>query len=434
MVRFLDLKKINKSFEPELTAAVRRVTGSGWYLLGNEVRFFEDEYAAYTGSRHCIGVANGLDALRLIFRGYMELGVMKEGDEVIVPANTYIASILAVTENRLVPVPVEPDIETYNIDPFRIEEKITSRTRAILIVHLYGRCAMHAEIQRLVDTYHLKLIEDNAQSAGSSYTMFHDVHTMFHDEKSEFPDAKANGTLCNIVHDMVEHGVTLKTGSIGHAAGHSFYPTKNLGCLGDGGAVTTGDDDLAAVIRSVANYGSTKKYINDYKGINSRLDEIQAAILRVKLPRLDQDNARRREIASLYAENILHPEIILPAGTSREQGAESREQGAESPLPSALSFMLHAPCPMHFGHVFHQYIVRTPHRNQLQRWLTEQGIETMIHYPVPPHRQNAFREWNDRSYPVTEKICDEVLSLPISPQLTDAEALEVVDAVNRFSR
>ncbi len=255
MVKFLDLKAINDSFEPELSNSIKRVLDAGWYLLGNEVTSFEKEYADYIGTKHCVGVANGLDALRLILRAYIELGVMQEGDEIIVPANTYIASILAITENRLTPVLVEPDINTYNIDPFKIEEKITSRTKGIMIVHLYGKNAMHPEIQRLVEKYNLKLIEDNAQASGAYYR-----------EK--------------------------RTGGLGDAAGNSFYPGKNLGALGDAGAVTTDDDNLASVIRAIANYGSIKKYVNDYQGLNSRLDEIQAAILRVKLPRLDADNQR----------------------------------------------------------------------------------------------------------------------------------------------
>jgi len=279
MIKFLDLKKINNSFEPELSNAVKRVIDSGWYLLGNEVTAFEKEYAAFIGTRHCIGVANGLDALRLIFRAYIEIGLMKEGDEIIVPANTYIASILAITENRLKPVLVEPDIKTFNINPFLIEEKISKRTKGILMVHLYGQNAMHPEIQRLIDKYDLKLIEDNAQAQGAYYN-------------------------------------DKRTGSLGDAAGHSFYPGKNLGALGDAGAVTTNNDELADVLRTLANYGSKKKYENRYKGLNSRLDEIQAAILSVKLKRLDSDNQRRREIAHYYLENIKQSEIILPCSLS----------------------------------------------------------------------------------------------------------------------
>jgi dTDP-4-amino-4,6-dideoxygalactose transaminase len=263
MIKFLDLKKINDSFEPDISSAIKRVLDSGWYLLGNEVKAFEQEYREYTGSKHCIGVANGLDALRLILKAYIELGEMQEGDEIIVPSNTYIASILAVTDNRLIPVLVEPDLNTYNIDPLKIEEKISSKTKGIMIVHLYGQNAMHPEIKRLTEKYGLKLIEDNAQAQGC------------------FFDGK-------------------RTGSLGDAAGHSFYPGKNLGALGDAGAVTTDIDELADVIRTIANYGSKVKYQNLYQGLNSRLDEIQAAILRVKLTRLDADNQRRREIASRH--------------------------------------------------------------------------------------------------------------------------------------
>ncbi|MBN1598676.1 MAG: aminotransferase class V-fold PLP-dependent enzyme, partial [Bacteroidales bacterium] len=280
MIKFLDLKKINDSYEPGITDAIGRVLDSGWYLLGNEVKAFEEEYGKFIGSRNCIGVANGLDALRLIMRTYIELGSMKEGDEIIVPANTYIASILAVTENNLTTVLVEPDISTYNIDPFKIEEKITSRTKGIMIVHLYGQNAMHKEIERLVRKYDLKLIEDNAQAAGAYF-----------DTQGSGPGLQDNNISGSVP------GALRRTGSLGDAAGHSFYPGKNLGALGDAGAVTTDNDELAEVVRTIANYGSKIKYQNKYKGLNSRLDEIQAAILRVKLQRLDADNQRRREIA-----------------------------------------------------------------------------------------------------------------------------------------
>ena len=344
MIKFLDLKAINDSFEPELSQAIKRVLDSGWYLLGNEVKAFEQEYAGYIGSKHCIGVANGLDALRLILKAYIEIGIMQEGDEIIVPANTYIASILAITDNRLVPVFVEPDINTYNIDPIKIEEKITKRTKGIMIVHLYGQNAMHPEIQRIVDKYNLKLIEDNAQAVGAQY------------------------------------GET-RTGSIGHAAGHSFYPGKNLGCLGDGGAVTTDNDELAFVIRALANYGSNKKYVNDYQGLNSRLDEIQAAILRTKLPRLDADNQRRREIAQYYLDNIKHPDIILPK-------------------VDILNKLKLETWNLELSHIWHIFIIRTKHRDKLQQYLTDNGIQTLIHYPIPPHKQLAYKEWNDLRFPI----------------------------------
>jgi len=374
MIKFLDLKAINDSFEPELSDAIKRVLDAGWYLLGNEVKSFEQEYANYIGTKNCIGVANGLDALRLILKAYIEMGIMKEGDEIIVPANTFIASILAITDNHLVPILVEPNISSYNIDPYLIEEKITERTKGIMLVHLYGQNAMHPEIERLVVKYNLKLIEDNAQAVGAHYG-----------EK--------------------------RTGSIGHAAGHSFYPGKNLGCLGDGGAVTTNDDELAAVIRALANYGSNKKYVNDYRGFNSRLDEIQAAILRTKLPRLDADNQRRREIAQYYLENIKNHAIILPV---------------QNPERETLNLKLEK--------VWHLFVIRTPHRDQLQQYLTDNGIQTLIHYPIPPHKQGAYVSLNGLSFPITEKIHEEVLSLPISPVMSDEDLKYVVKCINLFSK
>ena len=383
-ITFLDLKSINDSFEPGIEQAIDRVLKSGWYLLGTEVKAFEQEYAEYIGTKHCIGVANGLDALRLILKAYIELGIMHEGDEIIVPANTYIASILAISDNRLVPVLVEPDLETYNIDPYQIEAKITERTKGIMMVHLYGQNAMHPEIQRLVDQYNLKLIEDNAQAAGCRYTVSHSVN-------------------------IEEHSVTIKTGSLGHAAGHSFYPGKNLGCLGDGGAVTTDDDELAAVIRALANYGSNKKYKNDYKGLNSRLDEIQAAILRAKLPRLDADNQRRREIAQYYCDNIKNELITLP-------------------IPNSQFIIRNFP-----AHVWHLFVIRYTNRTKLQAYLTENGIQTLIHYPTPPHHQQAYKEWNQLNFPITEQIHNEVLSLPISPVMREEEIEKVVEVLNNYS-
>lgn len=376
MIKFLDLKKINESFEPELSNAIKRVLDSGWFLLGSEVKAFEEEFGAYIGTKHCIGVANGLDALRLILRAYIELGVVKEGDEIIVPANTYIASILSITENRLTPILVEPDINTLNIDPYCIEEKISERTRGIMIVHLYGKNAMHPEIQRLIDKYGLKLIEDNAQAHGCMYG-----------EK--------------------------RTGSIGHASGHSFYPGKNLGALGDGGAITTNDDGMAEVLRTIANYGSKVKYENLYKGLNSRLDEIQAAVLRVKLKRLDADNQQRRKIAQYYLEKIINPEIILPL----------------YPKDNDLEF---GTLNLELNHVWHLFIIRHSKRDQLHKYLSEKGIQTLIHYPIPPHKQNAYREWNNKSFKITEKIHNQVLSLPLSPIMTFTELDEVVVTINNW--
>jgi dTDP-4-amino-4,6-dideoxygalactose transaminase len=370
MIKFLDLKEINNSFEPQISGSIKRVLDSGWYLLGNEAKAFEQEYADFIGVKHCIGVANGLDALRLIFKAYLELKVFKEGDEIIVPANTYIASILAITDNRLTPVLVEPDINTYNIDPYKIEEKITERTRGIMIVHLYGQNAMHPEILRLVQKYKLRLIEDNAQAQGCYYG-------------------------------------SKRTGSLHGSAGHSFYPGKNIGALGDAGAVTTDDDELADVIRTIANYGSKIKYQNLYKGLNSRLDEIQAAILRTKLPRLDSDNQRRREIVQFYVSNITNKEIILPA---------------KNTIQSVTS---------NLQHVWHVFVIRTKNRDKLQKYLYDNGIQTMIHYPIPPHKQLAYKEWNNLSLPITEQIHREVLSLPLSQLLHPEDISFIVDSVNK---
>lgn len=378
MIKFLDLKAINDSFEPDLSKAINRVLNSGWYLQGIEVNSFEKEYSNFIGTKHCIGTANGLDALRLILKAYIELEIMHENDEIIVPANTFIASILAITDNRLKPILVEPDISTYNIDPFQIESKITKRTKGIMIVHLYGQNAMHSEIQRLVYKYNLKLIEDNAQATGAYYNT----------REQEIPNL--NG---------YSH-----TGSLGHASGHSFYPGKNLGCLGDGGAITTNDDELASVIRALANYGSSKKYVNTYKGLNSRLDEIQAAILRTKLPRLSADNTRRCEIAQYYCKNINNLNIVLPCKND--------------------DFKL--------SHVWHLFVIRSPYRDQLQQYLTENNIQTLVHYPIPPHKQMAYKEWSKLNYPITEKIHQEVLSLPISPLMSEHEVRVVVKAVNHF--
>jgi len=371
MIKFLDLQKINAQYATELKQAVAEVIDSGWYLQGESVKLFEANLANYIGVKHAIGVANGLDALRLILKAYIEMGLMHEGDEIIVPANTYIASILAISDNKLIPILVEPDINTYNINPFLIEEKINERTKGIMIVHLYGQNAMHPEIQRLVDKYSLKLIEDNAQAIGCYY--------------------ESN-----------------RTGSLGHAAGNSFYPGKNLGALGDAGAVTTNDDELAKVIRALGNYGSYKKYINDYQGLNSRLDEIQATVLNVKLKYLDTDNQRRREIAKYFCENIKHPDIVLPI------------------INNQLSLINNK------YHVWHIFIIRHFDRNRLQKYLSDNGIQTLIHYPIPPHKQKAYLEWNLLSFPVTEKIHNEVLSLPISPIITEDKLSFIVDLINKF--
>ena len=370
-IPFLDLKAINFQYRDEILEAIKRVVDSGWYILGKEVEQFEQKFADYCGVKYCIGVGNGLDALRLIFRAYIELGFMTEGDEVIVPANTYIASILSVSENHLTPVLVEPDINTYNIDANKIEEKITSKTKAILIVHLYGQNAYNEKIQKIADKYKLKVIEDSAQAHGAMYK---------------------------------NHRV----GSLGDASGFSFYPGKNLGALGDAGAVTTNDDELAEVIRMIGNYGSHKKYENKYKGINSRLDEIQAAILSVKLKYLDKDNQKRREIAQYYCDNIKNDKIILPI-----QNSKFKIQNFQN-------------------HVWHQFIIRTRERDKLQKYLLENGIQTIIHYPIPPHKQNAYKEWNDFSLPITEKIHKEVLSLPINYNLSKSDTRYICEKINDF--
>lgn len=366
MVKFLDLQKINSQYQLELKKAAARVVDSGWYLTGNEVAEFEKHFARYCGVKHCVGVGNGLDALRLILKAYMELGVMNEYDEVIVPANTFIASILAISANRLKPVLVEPDIETYNIDPDLIEKKITSKTRAILIVHLYGQNAYCPKIKLLCEQYNLKLIEDCAQAHGAKY-------------------------------------FGQRVGAIGDAAGFSFYPGKNLGALGDAGAVTTNDSELASLVHVLGNYGSYKKYEHNYLGLNSRMDEIQAAFLSVKLNYLEKEIEVRRRIAQSYLEHISNPFIILPKVLNEE------------------------------GHVWHLFIIRTSERERLQNYLMERGVQTLIHYPIPPHKQLAYKEWNNISFPITEEIHDEVLSLPISPVMKNEEVDAIVEAINAFS-
>jgi len=365
MIPFLSLKDLNDSFQPELNQALCRVANAGWYLLGNEVKIFEQAFAEYCGVKHCIGVANGLDALILIFRAYKELGFMNDGDEVIVPANTYIASILAISANNLTPILVEPDEKTFTIDPSHIEKSVSVRTKAILTVHLYGQISLMNEINTIARKHNLKVIEDSAQSHGAMY----------------------NGK---------------RSGNLGNASGFSFYPGKNLGCLGDGGAVTTNDDLLAQTIRSLANYGSQQKYVNQFKGLNSRLDEIQAVVLSVKLPRLDADITRRREIASAYLEGITNTAIELPFVTLAE------------------------------GHVWHLFVIRCKERDRLQAYLSENGIQTLIHYPIPPHKQEAYAEWNHLSFPITEQIHHEVLSIPMSPLMKQEHVLLIIKAINAF--
>jgi dTDP-4-amino-4,6-dideoxygalactose transaminase len=368
MIKFLDLQKINLQYQAEIEAELLKVFRSGWYLLGEEVKNFETNLATYLSANHVIGVANGLDALRLILKAYIHMGFIQEGDEVIVPANTYIASILAITDNRLTPILVEPDITTYNLNISAIEEKITPKTKAILLVHLYGRVCWDEQLEALAKKYDLKIIEDNAQAIGAEW----------------------NG---------------IKTGSLGDAAGFSFYPGKNLGALGDAGAVSCKDLELAKIIRAIANYGSAKKYVNEYQGLNSRLDEIQAAVLNVKLKYIDAENLRRKSIAEKYCKKIKNNEIILPHIPSH---------GDE--------------------HVWHLYVIRTEKRDRLQTYLNENGIQTLIHYPIPPHQQQAYNILNEISLPITEKIHNEVLSLPISPVMSEEEVEKVIEIINNYGQ
>ena len=371
MIKFLDLKAVNAAYAAEIEEAVLRAMRSGWYLRGEETQRFEEAYARYIGCRHAIGCGNGLDALRLIFRAYMELGMLNEGDEVIVPANTYIASILAITDNRLRPILVEPDRETLQIDDTLIEQAITPHTRAILIVHLYGRCAYTERIGELCKKHDLLLIEDNAQAHGAKF-------------RTDGSDSK-------------------NTGAIGHAAGHSFYPGKNLGAMGDAGCVTTNDDKLAAVIRALGNYGSEEKYVCQYKGYNSRIDEVQAAVLAVKLSHLDEDNRHRAWVAEQYYEGINNPLIRLPRHVAAE------------------------------GNVYHLFPIFCEERDRLQQYLKEQGIETLIHYPIAPHQQVCYKEYARLSLPITEELHRTELSLPIGPAITPDEVQKVIEAVNGFA-
>lgn len=365
MIKFLDLQKITEKYADEIHEAVNRAVDSGWYLQGEENKRFENDYANYIGTTFCIGCGNGLDALIWIFRAYIEMGIMKPGDEVIVPSNTYIASILAITENGLKAVLVEPNIDTYQIDDNKIEEAITERTRAILIVHLYGQCAYTDKIGALCKKYDLKLVEDNAQAHGCKY-----------------------------------HGK--RTGSLGDASGHSFYPGKNLGAFGDAGAVTTDDEELALTVRALANYGSSKKYVFKYKGRNSRLDEIQAAVLDVKLKHLDEDNNYRKKIAKYYIESIKNPTIITPKVIDWDTN------------------------------VFHIFPIRCKNRDELQRYLKENGIQTNIHYPIPPHKQECYKEWNTISFPISELIHKEELSIPISQILLKNQYKRIIELINEF--
>ncbi len=361
MIKFLDLGKVNNRFRKEMDSAIEDILNKGWYLQGEYNETFSKNFAQYCGTKYAVGVANGLDALNLIIRA-MGFGA---GDEIIVPANTYIASILAISDNGCTPVLVEPDINTYNINPDLIEEKITSKTKAIMVVHLYGQAVQMEKIWALAKKYNLKVIEDSAQGHGAFYQ-------------------------------------GKRTGNLSDASGFSFYPGKNLGCLGDGGAVTTNDEELYKKIKAIANYGSHVKYQNLYKGVNSRLDEIQAAVLDIKLKHLDSDNSRRREIAEYYRKNIKNDKLVLPKTYDED------------------------------AHVWHVFVVRTKNRDDFQKYLSDNEIQTIIHYPKPPHKQDAYKEWNNLSYPITEEIHNTIISLPISPVMTDDEMKKVVEVVNRY--
>ena len=365
MIPFLDLKKINAQYREELITAATRVIDSGWYIGSNELKSFEIEFAEYCGTKYCVGVANGLDALTLTLRAWKELGKLKEGDEVIVPTNTYIATILAITENRLIPVLVEPDELTYNLSPSLVERAITRKTRVILPVHLYGQLVDMPAIMTITKRHNLLVLEDSAQAHGASI------------------DGK-------------------KAGNWGDASGFSFYPGKNLGALGDAGAITTNDDELAETLRALRNYGSHEKYKNVYKGVNSRLDEMQAAMLRVKLRHLDKEIEKRREIADYYLKNIKNETIILPTVENKNNS------------------------------VWHLFVIRTNKRDELQRYLLDSGVQTLIHYPLAPHKQEAYVEWCDDNFPISEQLHEEVLSLPISGVQSIESTIEIVKVVNNF--
>lgn len=365
MIPFLDLKGINRQYRDELIQACTDVIDSGWYVQGNQYDEFEKEFASFCNSKYAIGVANGLDALILIMRAYKELGILKDADEVIVPSNTYIASILAISQNNLTPILVEPNINTYNIDVDKIEEKITSKTKVIMVVHLYGQAVEMQKVLELAKKHDLKVIEDSAQAHGA-------------------------------------YDNNKRVGSIGDASGFSFYPGKNLGALGDAGAVTTDNKELADTIRALGNYGSHKKYENIYKGTNSRLDEMQAAILRVKLKHLDNEIENRRNIANYYLENIQNPKIILPLVKNQK------------------------------SHVWHLFVIRTLNRDELQKHLLDNGVQTLIHYPLPPHKQEAYKEWADKNFEISELIHNEVLSLPISGIQDIENTKRIIKVLNDF--
>lgn len=367
MIKFLDLQKINQRHKSQFIKVTKKIIQNGWFVNGEELNLFEQEFANYCNTKYAIGVANGLDALSIIIRSYIELDEISEGDEIIVSSHTYIASILAITENRCIPIMVEPDERTFLIDPDQIEKKITNKTKAIMPVHLYGQICDMDKINLIAKDYNLKVIEDSAQSHGAYFK-------------------------------------NKRAGNLGNASGFSFYPGKNLGALGDGGIITTNEKKLAEVVRSISNYGSKEKYVNNYKGLNSRLDEIQAGILRIKLKELDTDNTKRQKIAASYLEEINNPKIILPLS------------------PKNIK-----------SHVWHLFVIRTKNRKRLKNYLLKNKVESSIHYPIPPHKQDAFKEFDNLSLPKTEKIHHEVLSLPISPVLKESEVNKIIKLLNSYN-
>lgn len=371
MINFLNLKSINQQYAEEMKQVASEVIDSGWYLLGDKVATFENQLAKYIGSKHAIGVGNGLDALRIILRAWYELGYLNKGDEIIVPANTYIASVLAITDNNLIPVLVEPSLDTLNLDIDIIEQHITEKTKAIMVVHLYGKVCWSEKLTKLKNKYNLRIIEDNAQAIGAEWQ-------------------------------------NLKSGSLGDASAFSFYPGKNLGALGDSGAVTTNDDDTAEVVRALSNYGSKIKYQNEYKGLNSRLDEIQAAFLSVKLKYLDRENQKRREVAHMYYKGINHADITLPPVNDVNEIQTDKT------------------------HVWHLFPIQHPERDKLQEYLKNEGIQTLIHYPIPPHKQFAYKEFKNMSFPITESIHKKELSLPISQVIDETEVSLVIEKLNKY--
>lgn len=365
MIEYLSLKRITAMHKDEINKAISNVVASGWYLNGNAVKHFEEHYRTYIGTQHCVSCGNGLDALHLILRAYKELGQLHDGDEVIVPANTYIATILAITENNLTPILVEPDIATLEIDDSRIEAAITPRTRAIMLVHLYGRCAYTERIGNICKRHNIKLIEDNAQAHGCTFNGKH-------------------------------------TGSLGDAAAHSFYPGKNLGTLGDAGAITTNDLELTKTIRALANYGSNRKYVFEFQGKNSRMDEIQAAVLSIKLKYLNEENERRKVIAHYFEQHIENERITIPKALNRDN-------------------------------VYHIFPILCAERDKLQEYLTDNGVQTLIHYPIPPHKQKAYKEWNTLSFPLTERIHREELSIPCNQTMSLGDAEQIAVLLSNFA-